>query len=114
MQPRGRPKKYRVVRVDPKIIQFSPRGRAGRPDEANLSMDEFEAIRLADFMGFSQKEAARSMHISQQTFSRILKRAHKTIAEGIVRGSTIKIQGGYYVISSREEANQNKLHNEIK
>lgn len=103
MKPRGRPKKYRVVRVDPKIIQFSPRGKPGRPDEIDLSMDEFEAVRLADFMGFSQKEAAKSMHISQQTFSRILKRAHKTLAEGIVRGRTIKIQGGYYVISSREE-----------
>jgi predicted DNA-binding protein (UPF0251 family) len=43
------------------------------------------------------------MHISQQTFSRILKRAHKTVADGIVGGKIIKIQGGTYVISSRQE-----------
>jgi predicted DNA-binding protein (UPF0251 family) len=104
MQTRGRPKKYRIVRQDPKINQFSPRGRPGRPDEVDLAMDGFEAIRLADYMGLSQKEAAASMHISQQTFSRVLKKAHKSMAEAIVRGRIIKIQGGSYVISSREDS----------
>lgn len=103
MSTRGRPKKYRIVRQDPKISQFSPRGRPGRPDEVNLPMDEFEAIRLTDFMGLSQKEAGKSMHISQQTFSRVLKRARKNIARAIINGAIIKIQGGQYVISSRED-----------
>lgn len=103
MTTRGRPKKYRVVRQDIRISQFSPRGRPGRPDEANLNMDEFEAVRLADYMGLSQKEAAQSMHISQQTFSRILTQARKKIADGLVNGKIIKIQGGYYIFSSREE-----------
>ena len=101
MRPRGRPKKYRIVKLDPKISQFSPRGRPGRPDEVELKMDEFEALRLADYQDLSQKEAARSMRISQQSFSRILTRAHKLIAKGITTGSTIRIQGGQYVISSR-------------
>jgi predicted DNA-binding protein (UPF0251 family) len=102
MKPKGRPKKYRIVRQDPKISQFSPRGRPGRPDEVNLSIDEFETIRLTEYLGKSQKEAAKSMRISQPTFSRILKKAHKTIADAIVNGKIIKIQGGYYVISRRE------------
>jgi len=104
MQTRGRPKKYRIVRTDPKISQFSPRGKAGRPDEVDLAMDEFEAIRLTDFMGLSQKEAARLMRISQPTFSRTLEKARKTIATALVKGTIIKIQGGHYVISSREES----------
>jgi len=54
-------------------------------------------------MGFSQGKAAESMHISQQTFSRILKRAHRAIADAIVHGKIIKIQGGYYVMSSKKE-----------
>lgn len=107
MNKRGRPQKYRIVRYDPKINQFSPRGKPGRPDEIALSMDGFEAIRLSDFMGLSQTEAAQSMRISQQTFSRILKKARKLIADGIVKGKIIKIQGGYYAISSRPEQ-QNK------
>lgn len=103
MHPRGRPKKYRIVRFDPAISQFSPRGKPGRPDEVNLTMDEFEAIRLVDYMGLNQKEAAKSIHISQPTLSRILKKARKTIAKGLINGTIIKIQGGQYVISSREQ-----------
>jgi uncharacterized protein len=103
MQTRGRPRKYKLVKQNPKISQFSPRGRPGRPNEANLAMEEYEAIRLADFLGFSQKEAASSMHISQQTFSRIIRKAHKVIAAAIVTGKIIKIQGGHYVLSYREE-----------
>jgi predicted DNA-binding protein (UPF0251 family) len=102
MKPRGRPKKYRIVRIDPLISQFSPRGRPGRPDEIELAMDEFEAIRLTDFMGLNQEKAAESMRISQQTVSRILKRAHKAIASAIVCGKIIKIQGGHYVLNSHE------------
>lgn len=106
MQPRGRPKKYRLVHLDPRVAQFSPRGRPGRPDEVGLSMDQFEAIRLADYLGLPQKEAAKSMRVSQQTFSRILKIARKSLARGLVKGNTIKIQGGHYVFSSREESPQ--------
>ena len=100
MKSKGRPKKYRTIRLDPRICQFSPRGKPGRPDEANLSMDEFEAIRLADQLNLPQKEAAKSMRISQQTFSRIIKKARKTLADALVSGKIIKIQGGFYVLNS--------------
>ncbi|MFH0856146.1 MAG: DUF134 domain-containing protein [Candidatus Omnitrophota bacterium] len=103
MQPRGRPKKYRIVHLDPKISQFSPRGKPGRPNEIDLSLDQFEAIRLADYMGLPQKEAAKSMRISQQTFSRILKKARRGLANALVKGNAIKIQGGNYIITSRED-----------
>jgi predicted DNA-binding protein (UPF0251 family) len=92
MKPRGRPKKQRILAGNPKVSQFSPRGKPGRPDETSLDADEFEAIRLADFFGKPQKEAAQSMGISQQTFSRILIKARKAIASAIVKGNTIRIQ----------------------
>jgi len=107
MQLRGRPKKYRIVRTDPKISLFSPRGKPGRPDEAEITIDEYEAIRLADYMGLPQKEAAQSMHISQQTFSRILKKAHKAVAKGLINGATIKIQGGQYVVTTHKDFQPN-------
>jgi uncharacterized protein len=88
----GRPKKRRFIESDPKISQFSPRGKPGRPDEAILEIDEYEAIRLAHYKGLSQAEAAESMNISQQTFSRTLKRAHKAMADALVNGKTIYIQ----------------------
>ena len=92
MKPRGRPKKQRIVKEEPKIIRFSPRGKPGRPDETDLSIDEFEAIRLADQLGFSQKKAAESMGISQQTFSRIVKKARKIMADAFIKGKIITIQ----------------------
>lgn len=104
MRTKGRPTKYRLVKVDPKISQFSPRGKPGRPDEVDLSMDGFEAVRLADLVGLSQKEAAKSMRVSQQTFSRILRKAHRIIAEALVNGKIIRIQGGVYVISTRQKS----------
>ncbi|MFA6357300.1 MAG: DUF134 domain-containing protein [Candidatus Omnitrophota bacterium] len=110
MRARGRPKKYRIVKVDPKISQFSPRGKPGRPDEVGLRMDEFEALRLADCLNLSQKEAASSMRISQQTFSRILKKARGLIAKGITTGSAIRIQGGQYILSSRQDVKQNPIN----
>jgi uncharacterized protein len=100
MKPKGRPKKRRIVKIGPKIVQFSPRGRPGRPDEAELAMEEFEAIRLADSLSQDQKKAAQAMHISQQTFSRVLKRARKVIADALVNGKILKIQGGHYIISA--------------
>jgi predicted DNA-binding protein (UPF0251 family) len=66
-------------------------------------MDEFEALRLADYLGLSQKEAAKSMHISQPTYSRTLKHARKSLIHGLIKGAMIKIQGGHYVFSSRED-----------
>ncbi len=101
---RGRPQKYRIVRLDPHISQFSPRGRPGRPDQVNLAMDEFEALRLADFMGLSQKEAALSMKVSQQTFSRILRRGRKHLITALITGSIIRIQGGVYALTTKEDA----------
>ena len=100
MKPRGRPKKYRIVKDHPKIRQFSPRGKPGRPDEVELTTEEFEAIRLADCQEKDQEKAARSMRVSQETFSRILKKAHSKVSDALVNGKIIRIQGGNFLIES--------------
>jgi len=92
----ARPKKIRIIRGEPQIRQFSPRGRIGRPGYIELKMEEYEALSRADYMGDSQAEAAREMHISQQTFSRVLNNGRKRLAEALIRGLTIKIHGGAY------------------
>src|SRR3989338_2085286 len=93
---KGRPKKPRIIRNEPKIRQFSPRGRIGRPGNIELKLEEFEAIRLADHTGLKQGEAAKFMGISQQTFSRVLRKARKSLAEGLIRGDIIKVKGGSF------------------
>jgi len=87
--PRGRPKKPRKIAKVPFTSQFSPRGHVGRPGHVDMSLSDFEALRLADFIGLSQKEAAASMGVSQQTYSRILKGARKRLIEAIVLGRII-------------------------
>ena len=94
----GRPIKTRLIRKKPPIRQFSPRGRIGRPGYNELKYEELEAIRLADFRGLKQAEAARYMGISQQTFSRVLRSGRKCLAEALVKGEIIKVQGGDFKI----------------
>ena len=92
----GRPFKVKTIRKKPPIRQFSPRGRVGRPGYAELTLEEVEAIRLSDHTGLDQKEAAAFMAISQQTFSRVLRRARKIIATALISGDIIRIKGGSY------------------
>jgi len=62
-----------------------------------LSVDEFEAIRLKDLEGLEQTAAASSMHISQPTFHRVIEAARKKVADALVNGKAIRIEGGDYV-----------------
>ena len=94
MRPIGRPKKIRLIKGAPSIGQFSPRGRSGRPDEVELTIDQYEAIRLADLKGMEQTQASKLMGISRQTFGRILKNARRKLADGFINGKIIRIEGG--------------------
>ena len=91
-----RPIKIRIIRKEPPIKQFSPRGRHGRPGYLELKFEEFEAVRLSDHLGLDQQEAAKFMGISQQTYSRVLKEARKCVAGALVNGNIIRIKGGEY------------------
>lgn len=91
---KGRPKKVRIIRREPSIRLFSPRGRIGRPGYTDLKLEEYEALRLADYKCQNQADAAKDMDISQQTFSRVLKRARKCLSEALIKGYIIRIKGG--------------------
>ncbi len=74
---------------------FKPRGIPTVDlEEVNLTLDEFEAIRLADYEQLYQEEAATRMNISRQTFGRIVEEAHKKIADVLLNGKALKIEGG--------------------
>ena len=79
----------------PEATYFKPAGIPMRfLEEINLSLDEIEALRLADFQNESQIDAAKKMNISQSTFQRVLSSARQKVAEALVIGKSIKIQGG--------------------
>ena len=90
-----RPFKCRRVCGTPGADYFKPRGiPLSALQEIGLTIDEFEAIRLADLGGLYQEDAAKKMDISRQTFGNIIAAAHKKIADAIVNGKALKIEGG--------------------
>ncbi len=100
---RGRHKKIRYVQKMPQIVQFSPRGKAGRPDEMELRVDEFEAIKLTDFQGYNQSEGARAMGISRPTFGRILRSGRKVLSNALVNGKIIRIRIGNVQVGVKQK-----------
>ena len=106
MRKTGRPKKVRYIQEMPKIAQFSPRGKPGRPDEVELSVDQLEAVKLADLQGLDQLHGARAMRISRPSFGRILRGAHKIIADALINGKIIRIQGGNIQLKSARMSEQ--------
>ncbi|MFP4005736.1 MAG: DUF134 domain-containing protein [Candidatus Hadarchaeia archaeon] len=91
-----RRRRRRRVGSQPDFEYFRP-GRGSKPNsEVFLMVEEFEAIRLNDLEGKSQKEAAKEMGISQPTFHRTLVSAREKIADALVNGKAIKIKGGNY------------------
>ena len=94
-----RPKKNRYVKFDPDVSYFKPRGIPMQNlEEVCLTIDEGEAIRLADLLGMSHEEAGRHMGVSRATFGRIVQRARKTVADALINGKAINIEGGNYKI----------------
>jgi predicted DNA-binding protein (UPF0251 family) len=63
-------------------------------EEINLTLDELESVRLADLEGLYQEDAAKKMNISRQTFGNIVDSAHKKIADALLNGKALKIEGG--------------------
>jgi len=92
-----RPRLFRRVGLMPDITYFKPAGiRLRELTEVILTVDEFEAVRLKDLEELDQEQAAKKMNISQPTFHRLVLSARKTIADALVNGKAIRIEGGRY------------------
>ena len=92
-----RPRLCRRVRFSPRSDYFKPRGIPLRElQEVVLTVDELESLRLHDLESLSQEECAKKMNISQSTFNRLVIVARKKMTEAIVKGKSLKIEGGNY------------------
>ena len=91
----SRPQKERIVHKPPLFTEFKPTGIARKYlQQTSLSLDEYEALRLADYNGLSHNEAADEMEISRSTFTRLIEQARKKIANFIIKGESLIIEGG--------------------
>ena len=103
----ARPFKSRTVSSLPFADHFKPRGiPLTELEEVVLSLDEYEALRLADHEGLYQEDACVQMGISRATFGNILTCARRKVAEALVGGKAIKIEGGNYSMNNQHRKRQ--------
>ena len=92
-----RPRKCCRVAFLPGVTFFKP---AGIPlkllEEVNLTVDEAEALRLKDVEGLEQAPGAARMNISRPTFQRILASARGKVADAVLNGKAMRIEGGNF------------------
>ncbi|MDD3324124.1 MAG: DUF134 domain-containing protein [Sulfurospirillaceae bacterium] len=88
--------KDRVVHCPPLFKSFKPLGMRGKNlSIVTLELDEYEAIRLADYEGMEHSEASEQMGVSRSTFTRLIERARKKVAQMLVDGKRLDIYGGF-------------------
>lgn len=101
-----RPKFCRKIESLPEIRQYAPKNHPENPDDlVVLTLDELEAVRLADYEGLYQEVSAERMGISRQTFGRIVSSAHRKIADAILNGRVLEIGGGTVSLANRTSHN---------
>jgi predicted DNA-binding protein (UPF0251 family) len=96
-----RPRKCRMIDAVPGVCGFSPRRRT-KQEELVISMEGVEAIRFSDREGLSQEEAAEKMKISRQTYGRVLAEARRIVAEALVTGRGLRVDGGSFAVHGDE------------
>jgi uncharacterized protein len=98
----SRPIKCRRVDSFPDVKYFKPAGIPLRLlEEICLTVEEVEAVRLKEMEGLDQEQSAVRMNISRPTFQRILTSARHKIADAILNGKAVRIEGGNYEIAPR-------------
>jgi len=92
-----RPRKWRKVCCLPDNSRFGPLDCSTNATIAiNMTVDEYETIRLIDLEGFTQEECAKQMNIARTTVQGIYEDARKKLAESLVNGKVLWIGGGEY------------------
>ncbi len=101
-----RPRQCRRVAQLPQATYYKPRGVPMRMlQQVALTVDELEALRLADLEGLYQEEAAGRMNVSRQTFGRIVEAARKKVADALVHGKALSIEGGPVEVAPPDHPN---------
>jgi len=97
-----RPPKCRRVAYMPEVTYFKPAGITLRAlEEVRMSIEEAEALRLKDLEGLEQEQGAEKMNVSRPTFQRILASARQKIADALLNGKVMRIEGGNFEMTWR-------------
>ena len=91
----ARPSRCRRICVEPAYDSFAPQGIPGG-GRCNLSVDEYEVVRLIDLEKKTHEQCARLMEVSRTTVTEMYESARYKIADSIVNGKVLTIAGGHY------------------
>ena len=109
----ARPKRPRFIESRPDVQGFIPDG-IDHTGDTTLPMEEFEAIRLSDYLGLDQSQAAEQMNVSRQTFGRILKQARFTLSQALVTGKRLRVTGGCYEMQTPNRGRRRRGRNPME
>ena len=90
-----RPRKCRKVCCLPDNDGFVPVRGGEELTPIVLNVDEYESIRLIDREGFSQEQCGEYMRIARTTVQQIYAAARKKLADALVEGLPLRIEGGF-------------------
>jgi len=100
----ARPKKFRFVEAEPEVTYFKPRAiPLMELEEVKISVEEMEALRLEFLEKIDKEKAAGKMGISRTTFWRVLSSAGEKVADALINGKAIRIEGGKYELKNKNE-----------
>ena len=95
-----RPKKCRRVCDYPQTLTFLPEDHKNREQAVILTVDEYETIRLIGKEGLSQEQCCDFMQVARTTVQQIYASARKKLADVLVDGLPLRIEGGDYQLCS--------------
>lgn len=98
----ARPRQVSKVQIPPRVKGFIPLGYyRDQSEPVRLHIEEYEAIRLLDYEGLSQEDAARIMQISRPTLTRIYERSRKKVATVLTEARQLIIEGGNAIFNGQ-------------
>ena len=94
-----RPSKPRSICEYPEFSTFGPKGiKMNKLNKLPMSLDELETIKLIDYLGYTQEEAAKQMNVARTTVQRIYEIARKKVSRSLIDGEVLVIEGGPVVL----------------
>ena len=99
----ARPRKFRSVCFLPNHSSFGPLNKICQKKVVLMSVEEYESIRLIDFEGLMQEQCAERMNVARTTVQRIYTDARRKLADSLINGMVLKIEGGDYSLNDSRE-----------
>lgn len=93
-----RPKKCRTICGLPKCGKFGPLEGNAQEQVIEMTVDEYETIRLIDYLGYNQEHCAQQMGVARTTVQAVYNAARRKLAESLVDGKPLLIRGGNYIV----------------